>query len=107
LHDAGGRSRADWLVGINASQALTAASGSGVFSLGRVQTPTLALICKRFRNQSFKVEHYWQIELSITKNTLILKVFLHLNGMKVKAEYVLKTHKHGRASVIAEIKKKQ
>jgi DNA topoisomerase-3 len=38
LHDAGvGRSRADWLVGINAS-ALTVASGSGVFSLGQVQT---------------------------------------------------------------------
>lgn len=35
------RSEADWLVGINASQALCLSAGRGVFSLGRVQTPTL------------------------------------------------------------------
>lgn len=33
------RSEADWLVGINSSQALSLAAGQGVFSLGRVQTP--------------------------------------------------------------------
>ena len=59
-----GRSRADWLVGINASQALTIAVGSGVYSLGRVQTSTLALICKRFlENKAFTIKKYWQIEL--------------------------------------------
>ncbi|MFI3292817.1 MAG: DNA topoisomerase [Rikenellaceae bacterium] len=48
------RSEADWLVGINASQALTLSAGGGVFSLGRVQTPTLAMICERYRaNKSF------------------------------------------------------
>jgi DNA topoisomerase-3 len=48
------RSQADWLVGINASQALSIAAGRGVFSLGRVQTPTLAMICKRFlENKNF------------------------------------------------------
>ena len=35
------RSEADWIVGINASQALAVAAGRGVWSLGRVQTPTL------------------------------------------------------------------
>lgn len=59
------RSRADWLVGINASQALSIAADNGVYSLGRVQTPTLALICKRYlENTSFKIQNYWQIQLS-------------------------------------------
>lgn len=59
------RSQADWLVGINATQALSIAYGSGLYSLGRVQTPTLALICKRYgENKSFKSQKYWQIECS-------------------------------------------
>jgi len=58
------RSRADWLVGINASQALSIVSGRGVYSLGRVQTPTLALICSRYlENKNFQVQKYWQIQL--------------------------------------------
>jgi len=69
LYQAGqGRSRADWLVGINASQALCIAAGNGIYSLGRVQTPTLALICKRYlENKNFSVQQYWQIQLSHTK----------------------------------------
>lgn len=63
-----GRSRADWLVGINASQALSIAAGNGNYSLGRVQTPTLVLICKRYQeNRNFSVQQYWQIQLSHTK----------------------------------------
>ena len=33
------RSEADWLVGINGTQALTVAAGRGTYSVGRVQTP--------------------------------------------------------------------
>jgi DNA topoisomerase-3 len=63
-----GRSRADWLVGINASQALSIAVGNGIYSLGRVQTPTLVLICRRYlENENFSVQKYWQIQLSHTK----------------------------------------
>ena len=63
-----GRSRADWLVGINATQALSIAAGNGIYSLGRVQTPTLALICKRYlENRDFKVKKYWQIQLQHNK----------------------------------------
>ena len=59
-----GRSRADWLVGINATQALSIAAGNGIYSLGRVQTPTLALICKRYlENKNFSIKKYWQIQL--------------------------------------------
>lgn len=62
------RSESDWLVGINATQALTVAMGDGLFSLGRVQTPTLALICKRFLvHQSFEIKNYFQLELSAIK----------------------------------------
>jgi DNA topoisomerase-3 len=39
------RSCADWVVSLNASQALSIAAGRGSWSLGRVQTPTLAMIC--------------------------------------------------------------
>ena len=42
------RSEADWLVGINATQAITIAAGRGTYSLGRVQTPTLAMVCERY-----------------------------------------------------------
>ncbi len=64
-HAAQGRSRADWLVGINATQALSIAVGNGIYSLGRVQTPTLALICKRYlENKNFSIKKYWQIQLS-------------------------------------------
>lgn len=68
------RSRADWLVGINASQALTVSMNDSVYSLGRVQTPTLSLICKRYlENTSFKKELYYQIELVHQKDSILFK----------------------------------
>ena len=69
-----GRSRADWLVGINATQALSIIAGNGIYSLGRVQTPTLALICKRYlENKNFSVQQYWQIQLSHNKELIDFK----------------------------------
>ncbi len=69
-----GRSRADWLVGINASQALSIAAGNGIYSLGRVQTPTLALVCKRYLdNKNFLVKKYWQIQLLHNKEFIDFK----------------------------------
>ena len=63
------RSEADWLVGINSSQALSLAAGQGVFSLGRVQTPTLAMICSRYReNKQFVPRKYFQIKVSAAKD---------------------------------------
>ncbi|GAB6043674.1 DNA topoisomerase III [Endothiovibrio diazotrophicus] len=48
-----GRSRADWLVGMNLSRAMTlanrAAGGDALISIGRVQTPTLKLVVERDR----------------------------------------------------------
>ncbi len=56
-----GRARADWLVGMNLSRAATLAGGE-LFSVGRVQTPTLALLAERERAiQAFVPEDYLEV----------------------------------------------
>lgn len=66
LYDAAkARSEADWLVGINATQAITVAAGRGTYSLGRVQTPTLAMVCERYwENRRFVPEDVFQLHLA-------------------------------------------
>ncbi len=62
------RAKADWLVGINSSQSLAIAAGRGVWSLGRVQTPTLAIICSRYlENKAFTPQTYFQLKLHTAK----------------------------------------
>ena len=64
------RSQADYIVGINASQALSIAAGRGSWSLGRVQTPTLAMICSRYlENKDFKPQTYFKLKLHTVKDT--------------------------------------
>lgn len=59
------RSEADWLVGINGTQALTVAAGRGTYSVGRVQTPTLAMVCARFwENKRFVPQDVFQTHFS-------------------------------------------
>ncbi len=103
LYDAAkARSEADWLVGINATQALSIAANNDVYSLGRVQTPTLSLICKRFQeNKDFKQKKYWQIQLQHRKDYLN---FTSLSNQqwedKKQAEQILKAiEREGRATV--------
>ncbi|MGH2928122.1 MAG: DNA topoisomerase, partial [Solirubrobacteraceae bacterium] len=59
------RSEADWIVGMNATRAATIrlrASFDVAVSLGRVQTPTLAMLVKREREiQAFVAEPYWLV----------------------------------------------
>lgn len=65
------RSEADWLIGINASQALSIVAGRGTYSLGRVQTPTLAMICSRYlENKNFVPQKYWQLKLQTGKDSI-------------------------------------
>lgn len=98
------RSRADWLVGINASQALSIAAGTGVYSLGRVQTPTLGLVCKRFfEHRDHKPAKYWQLQLLHTKSFIEFRSngALHFDTQQ-KAEDVLKSiQRHSHATVSA------
>ena len=59
------RSESDWLVGINGTQALSIAAGHGTYSVGRVQTPTLAMVCKRYwENRRFTPEAFWQLHIA-------------------------------------------
>ena len=59
------RSESDWLVGINGTQALSIAAGHGTYSVGRVQTPTLAMVCARYwENRRFTVEPFWQLHIA-------------------------------------------
>ena len=69
------RSEADWLVGINASRALSISAGKNGYSLGRVQTPTLSIICKRYlENKGFKSVPYWKLEAVIDREGIFWKV---------------------------------
>ncbi|KKB45058.1 DNA topoisomerase III [Parabacteroides sp. HGS0025] len=69
------RSQADWLVGINSSQALSISAGYGVWSLGRVQTPTLAIICSRYlENKDFKPQTYFRLKLHTAKDATAFAV---------------------------------
>lgn len=80
FHAARCRSRADWLLEINTTQALTITRGDGLYSLGRMQTPTLALLCKRYQeHQDFKSQKYWKIELMHQKDFIEFK---SLGGVK-------------------------
>ncbi|MCB9665905.1 MAG: DNA topoisomerase 3 [Alphaproteobacteria bacterium] len=64
------RSEADWLVGMNATRALTCrtrdAGGDALWSVGRVQTPTLAMIVARDREiEAFVPEDFWRVEAAL------------------------------------------
>ena len=72
-HSAKARSEADWLVGINASRALSIARKGG-YSLGRVQTPTLAMVCRRYiENRDFSSVPYWKLSVLTEKEGVSLK----------------------------------
>jgi len=62
------RSEADWIVGMNATRAATIrlrSSFDGAVSLGRVQTPTLAILARREQEiRDFKPEPYWIVDAS-------------------------------------------
>ena len=63
------RSESDWLVGINGTQALTIAAGHGTYSVGRVQTPTLGMVCERYwENRRFTPEAFWQLHIAVSGN---------------------------------------
>lgn len=78
------RAKADWLVGMNASRALAIASGSANNSIGRVQTPTLAMICARFKeNRNFVSTPYWQLHITL-KQGEAHRQFVHPEEFKDK-----------------------
>jgi len=69
------RSESDWLVGMNATQALSISAGArSVLSLGRVQTPTLAMICSRFLEiRNFVPQLFYQLAIQLDKDGQLFK----------------------------------
>jgi len=68
------RAKADYLIGINASSALAHATGIVNNSLGRVQTPTLAMVCKRFlEHRKFVSSFFYEHHISLEKDRLLRK----------------------------------
>lgn len=90
------RSESDWLVGMNATQALSISAGSKtVLSLGRVQTPTLGMICSRYlENKNFVPQTYYQISIQLHKNEQYFKAISKKNySKKEEAEQILQAVK--------------
>lgn len=105
------RSEADWLVGINATQAITVAAGRGTYSLGRVQTPTLAMVCERFwENHRFTSEPVFQLHLSTdgTAESEIIK-FSSVEKWKEKqtAEAAYKALQGSETATVTRVERKE
>jgi len=81
------RSQSDWLVGMNATQALSISSGTrSVLSLGRVQTPTLAMICSRYlENKNFVPQLFYQVSIQVDKGGQVFRA-ISADSFKTKEE---------------------
>ena len=84
------RSEADWLVGMNATRAASIRLRSafdGAVSLGRVQTPTLALVARREEEiRAFKPEPYWLVEALFAASQERLYQGRYLGGKRIGEE---------------------
>ena len=84
------RSEADWVVGMNATRAASIrlrAAFDGAVSLGRVQTPTLALITRREEEiRAFKPEPYWLVEAAFAASGDRNYSGRYLGGKRLPAE---------------------
>ena len=78
------RSESDWLVGMNATQALSISAGNrSVLSLGRVQTPTLAMICSRYLEiKNFVPQTYYQLAIQLDKDGQLFRAMSIANFSK-------------------------
>lgn len=78
------RAIGDWLLGINATRLYTVKHGGykQVLSVGRVQTPTLAMVVNRFKDiENFKPQPYWELQ-TLYRDTL----FSYEDGRFLKKE---------------------
>src|SRR3954451_5738298 len=81
------RSEADWVVGMNATRAASIrlrAAFDGAVSLGRVQTPTLALVVKREQEiRAFVPEPYWLVEAKFAASGERLYAGRYMGGKRI------------------------
>jgi DNA topoisomerase-3 len=107
------RSEADWLVGMNATRAASIrlrAAFDGAVSLGRVQTPTLALVVRReLEIRAFKPEPYWLVEASFAASEERLYSSRYLGGKRIPEGDATKVveETRGRPGLITKLEKKE
>lgn len=103
------RSESDWLIGINATQAITLAAGNrGLLSLGRVQTPTLAMICSRFiENKNFKPTAFYKIQAQFEKENIKFKATSNRIDQKDLAEETLAKITVGASAKVTKVEGKE
>ena len=103
------RAEADWLVGLNATRALTVKHNAQL-SCGRVQTPTLAMIAKREAQiKAFRSKEYYGLKIKggkVTWNWKSNKNNSTSTFSKEEIERVLEKTQNEKA-IIEEVKKKQ
>jgi len=84
------RSEADWLVGMNATRAASIrlrAAFDGAVSLGRVQTPTLALVARREEEiRAFVPEPYWLVEAKFAASEDRRYAGRYMGGKRIKED---------------------
>jgi DNA topoisomerase III len=108
------RSEADWLVGMNATRAASIrlrAAFDGAVSLGRVQTPTLALVARREEEiRAFKPEPYWLVEAKFAASGERTYAGRYLGGKRLPSEDEAKAIVEattGRPGQITKLEKKE
>jgi DNA topoisomerase III len=108
------RSEADWLVGMNATRAATLRlrnAFDGAVSLGRVQTPTLALVARREEEiRKFVPEPYWLVEARFAASGERLYDGRYLGGKRIKEDEAAKIVEETRAAgsgTITKLEKKE
>ena len=103
------RAKAAWLVGMNAGRALAIASGTPNSSIGRVQTPTLAMICARFReNREFVSAPYWQLHITLDGKESYRRFFRVGNfGDKAEAEVAYRAIPSGSVAEITKAERRE
>ncbi|HSE80278.1 MAG TPA: DNA topoisomerase 3 [Gaiellaceae bacterium] len=107
------RSEADWLVGMNATRAASIrlrAAFDGAVSLGRVQTPTLALVVRRELDiRAFVPEPYWLVEASFAATGERLYSGRYLGGKRIKEDEAatIVAETTGQPGTITKLEKKE
>ena len=98
------RSEADWLVGMNATQACSI-MGKSLYSIGRVQTPTFVMIVERYlQNKEFKSVPFWQVALNTTDGVKLTSAGRW--DEKCKAESAYNTVSKARSGKVIKAEKK-
>lgn len=98
------RQRADWLVGLNGTRLFTVLYGGKVLKVGRVQTPTLAMLVEREEKiRDFKEEQYYMAHILMDG----MDAATERIDDKAQAESIAAACENGTAAVVSVTKEKK